>query len=152
VPNTLPALQDAARARGVDLVIQNVGTPEEIAPAIDSVKASGAAGLNVVATPLFYAYRRIILERTAALGLPVICQWPEIVQEGSLAAYGPSFVQIYRQQMSRQLARLLRGTRPTDLPVEQPMTFELVINLRTAKTLGLTVPQSLLARADKVIE
>jgi putative ABC transport system substrate-binding protein len=152
VQNTPQALQDAARAKGVELVIQTVGTPGEIAPAIDAAKASGAAGLNVLATPLFYANRRIIFERTAALGLPTIYQWPEMVQEGGLVAYGPSVVQIYRQQMARLLARLLRGSKPADLPIEQPTTFELVVNLKTAKAPGLTVPQSLLAGADEVIE
>jgi putative ABC transport system substrate-binding protein len=75
-----------------------------------------------------------------------------MVQLGGLVAYGPSVVQIYRQQMARLLARLLRGTKPADLPVEQPTKFELVVNLNTAKTLRLTVPQSLLAGADEVIE
>ena len=152
VPNTLQALQDAARAKGIELVIQTVGTPEEIAPAIDAAKASDAAGLNVLAMPLFYANRRITFERTAALRLPTIYQWPEMVQLGGLVAYGPSVVQIYRQQMARLLARLLRGTKPADLPVEQPTKFELVVNLNTAKTLRLTVPQSLLAGAGEVIE
>ena len=102
--------------------------------------------------PLFYANRRITFERTAALRLPTIYQWPEMVQLGGLVAYGPSVVQIYRQQMARLLARLLRGTKPADLPVEQPTKFELVVNLNTAKTLRLTVPQSLLAGAGEVIE
>ena len=152
VPNTLQALQDAARAKGIELVIQTVGTPEEIAPAIDAAKASDAAGLNVLAMPLFYANRRITFERTAALRLPTIYQWPEMVRQGGLVAYGPSVVQIYRQQMARLLARLLRGTKPADLPVEQPTKFELVVNLNTAQALRLTVPQSLLAGADEVIE
>ena len=114
VPNTLQALQDAARAKGIELVIQTVGTPEEIAPAIDAAKASDAAGLNVLAMPLFYANRRITFERTAALRLPTIYQWPEMVRQGGLVAYGPSGVQIYRRQTARLLARLLRGTKPAD--------------------------------------
>jgi putative ABC transport system substrate-binding protein len=152
VPNTIQALQNIAREKGVELVIQTVGTPEEIAPAIDAAKASGAAGLNVLATPLFYANRRIIFERTAALGLPAMYQWPEMVQEGGLAGYGPSIVRIYRRQISRLLAELLRGTKPADLPIEQPTTFELVVNLKPAKALGLTIPEPFLARADEVIE
>jgi putative ABC transport system substrate-binding protein len=96
--------------------------------------------------------RRIIFERTAALGLPAMYQWPEGAQEGGLVGYGPSLVQIYRQQVSRLLIAVLRGTRPTDLPVQQPTTFELVVNLKTAKALGLTIPEPFLARADEVIE
>ena len=151
-PKALQALQDAARAKGVELVIHNVGTPEEIAPAIDAAKASGAAGLNVLPSPLLFGNRRIIFERVAALGLPAMYQWPEMSQEGGVVAYGPSIVQIYRQLMSRLLVQLLRGTKPADLPVQQPTTFELVVNLKTAKGIGLTIPESFLARADEVIE
>ena len=151
-PNKVQALQDTARGRGVEVAIHTVGTPEEIAPAIDAAKASGVAGLNVLASPFFFANRRIIFERAAALGLPAMYQFPEMAQEGGLVAYGPSIVQIYRQQLSRLLVQLLRGTKPADLPVQQPTTFELVVNLKTAKALGLTIPESFLARADDVIE
>jgi putative tryptophan/tyrosine transport system substrate-binding protein len=105
-----------------------------------------------LATPLLFNNRRIIFERTAALGLPAIYQWPEMAREGGLVAYGPSIVQIYRQQTSRLLAKILRGTKPADIPVEQPTTFELVINLKTAEALGLGIPPSILGRADEVIE
>jgi putative ABC transport system substrate-binding protein len=151
-PNALQALQDAARTRGVEVVIHMVGTPEEITLAIDAAKTSGAAGLNVLASAMLFSNRRIIFERTAALGLPAIYPGPTLAQEGGLVAYGASIVEIYRQQLSRLLVKLLRGTKPGDLPVEQPTTFELVINLRTAKALGLTVPPLLLATADEVIE
>jgi putative tryptophan/tyrosine transport system substrate-binding protein len=154
--NTLPtkvqALQDAARAQGVELVIHTISTAEEIAPAIDAAKASGAAGLNVLASPIFFSSnKRIIFERTAALGLPAMYQWPAQAREGGLVAYGPSLDEIRRQQL-RLLLKLLRGTKPADLPIEQSTTFELVVNLKTAKALGLTIPESFLARADEVIE
>ena len=73
-------------------------------------------------------------------------------EEGGLIAYGPSLVQLYRDIFARQLVRLLRGAKPTDLPIEQPTKFELVINLKTANAMGITVPATLVARADKVIE
>jgi putative ABC transport system substrate-binding protein len=156
-PNTtasprLQALQDAARAHDVDLDIHTAGTLQEITPAIDAAKASGAAGLNVLASPILFANRRIIFERAAALRLPAMYQWPEMGREGGLAGYGPSLVQLFRDVVSRQLIKLLEGAKPADLPVEQPTKFELVINVNAAKALGLAIPRSMLMLADEVIE
>jgi putative ABC transport system substrate-binding protein len=151
-PGQLQALQEAARTHGVDLDIRTAATPEEIKPAIDAAKASGAAGLNVLASPVLFVNRRLIFERAAALHLPAIYQWPEMAREGGLAGYGPSIVQLFRDVVSRQLVKLLEGAKPADLPVEQPTRFELVINLNTAKELGLTIPQTVLLLADEVIE
>ena len=106
----------------------------------------------MLATPLFYNNRHIIFERMLALRVPAIYQWPEMARDGGLIAYGPSIVKIYRQQLAKMLAKLLRGARPADLAVEQPTEFDLVVNLRTVKALGLTIPISLLARADEVVE
>jgi ABC-type uncharacterized transport system substrate-binding protein len=145
-------LQNEARTRGVEVTVHQVGMPEDIAQGIDASKASGAAALNLLATPLFFNSRRIIFERTAALRLPAIYQWPEMARDGGLIAYGPSIVQTYRLQFAPMAAKVLRGAKPADLAVEQPTKFELVINLRTAKALGLTIPLTLLARADEVIE
>jgi putative ABC transport system substrate-binding protein len=92
------------------------------------------------------------MERVAALRLPAIYQWPELAEEGGFAAYGPRIVEIYRDIVARQVSLLLRGTKVADVPVEQPTKFELVINLKTAKAVGVTVPEGLLARTDKVIE
>jgi putative ABC transport system substrate-binding protein len=136
----------------VDLGIHTVGTPEEIVPAIDAAKASAAAGLNVLASPMLFANRRLIFERASALRLPAMYQWPEMAREGGLAGYGPSLVQLFRDVVSRQLVKLLEGAKPADLPVEQPTRFELVLNLNTAKALGLTIPHSMLLLADEVIE
>jgi len=148
----LEALQDAARARGIELSIHRIAKPEEIIAAIDAAQTAGAAALNVLASPLLHAQRQLIIERAAALRLPAIYQWPETAEEGGLAAYGPRQIPFSRDVRTRLLVALLRGAKPADLPVEQPTTFELVINLKTAKALGLTVPQSLLMRADDVIE
>jgi len=146
------ALRVAASARGVELIIRSVGSYGEITPAIEAAKASGAAGLNVLGSALLFGYRQDIIERTIALGLPAIYQWPENAREGGLIGYGPSIVRIYGEQMSRLAVKILHGAKPADLPVEQPDKFELVIDLKTAKALGLTVPQSLLAQADELIE
>jgi putative tryptophan/tyrosine transport system substrate-binding protein len=151
-PSQLRALEDAARARGVELLIYRVAKPDEMAGAIDTAKTSGAQALNVLASALFFNNRTIIFDRVAALSLPAVYQWPEWAEEGGLIGYGPRIVQLFRDVMSRQLAALLRGAKPADLPVEQPTKFELVVNLKTAKTLDLTIPSATLNRADKVIE
>jgi putative ABC transport system substrate-binding protein len=148
----LRALQSAARARGIELSLHQVAKSEEIGPAIVAAKNSGAAALNVLATPLLFNNRRIIFERVMALRLPAIYQWPEMAEDGGLLAYGPRIVQIYRDLMARQAVRLLQGAKPADLPVEQPTKFELVINVKTARVLGVTIPPSVLTRGDRIIE
>ncbi len=122
-----------------------------IGPAIDAAHAAGAAALNVLASPLLHSNRLAIIVRTAALRLPAIYQWPETAEEGGLLAYGPRFSEFFRQ-LARQLARVLRGAKPEDTPVEQPTKFELVVNLKTAKAIGLEIEAARLTRADEVIE
>jgi putative tryptophan/tyrosine transport system substrate-binding protein len=151
-PRQLQALQDAARARGVELSIYEVAKPKEIAAAIDAAKKADAAALNVLASPLFFADRQVIMERATALHLPAMYHWPEVAEQGGLLGYGPRLVLIYREILARQMVALLRGTKPGDIPVEQPTKFELVINLKTAKAIGLTIPESFLLRADELIE
>jgi putative ABC transport system substrate-binding protein len=147
----LSALKEAARARNIELSIYRVAKGEDIAAAIDVAKTSGAAALNVLASPMLDANHQLVIDRVAALRLPAIHQWPELAEEGGFAAYGPRFFDI-RGFQARQVAQLFHGTKVADIPVEQPTKFELVINLKTAKTMGVTVPEALLARADKVIE
>ena len=151
-PLRLTELEDAARARGVALSIHRVARHEEIANAIDAAKAADAGGLNVLASALLFNNRTIIFERVTALRLPAIYQWPEMAEQGGVVGYGPLILQLYRDIMSRQLAKLLRGAKPADLPVEQPTRFELVVNLKTAKAIGHEVPAGLVLRADRVIE
>ena len=148
----LEALQDEARLRNVELSIQRIARPDEIAGAVDAAKAWGASALNVLASPVLFGNRQIVLERVAALRLPAIYQFPEVAQDGGCVAYGPRLVKIFGELVTRQLVKLLRGTKPADVPVEQPTKFDLVFNLKTAKALGLTIPPTLLATADEVIE
>jgi putative tryptophan/tyrosine transport system substrate-binding protein len=101
---------------------------------------------------MLYSNRHLILEHIAAQRLPAIYQFPEIAEEGGFAAYGPRFTQIMSDIYARQLIQLLRGAKVADIPVEQPTKFELVINLKTADAVGVTVPAGLVARADKVIQ
>jgi putative ABC transport system substrate-binding protein len=148
----LQALEEAAHARDIEISIHRVASAEEITTSIDTAKASGAAALNVLASPFLYANRQLVLDRVALQRLPAIYEWPEEAEEGGFLAYGPRIVQIFRELLAQQLVKLLRGVKPADIPIEQPTKFELVINLKTAKAMGVTVPEALLVRADKVIE
>jgi putative ABC transport system substrate-binding protein len=145
------ALQEAARARNIELSIHRIARSEEIAAAIDMAQVSGATALNVLASPMLFANSQLIMDRVSMLRLPAIYQWPEMAERGGFAAYGPRITEIPEITI-RQTAMLFRGAKVADIPVEQPTKFELVINLDTAKTLGVAVPAPLLARADKVIE
>ena len=150
-PEHLQVLEDGARSRGVELSVFSARSPEEIAPAMDGASASGAQALNVLATPLFHFSRHTVIVRAAALRLPAMYQWPETAEEGGFTGYGPRVTQWYRE-LARLLAKVLRGAKPNDLPVEQPTRFELVINLQAAKAIGHDIPPGLVLRADKVIE
>ena len=145
------ALQEAARAYNVELSIYRITRGEEIAAAIDEAQASGATALNVFASPMLDGNVPLIMERVAALRLAAMYQWPAWAALGGFIGYGPPLDEVVGL-VARFAASLLRGTKPADLPIEQPTKFELAINLKTANALGVTVPPALLVRADKVIE
>jgi len=150
----LQALEHAARSRGVELAVFRVGGPGEITSAIDAAKASSAEALNFLASPLFSvpgSQTNRVLDRVAAVRLPSIFQFPETAEAGALAGYGARITDLYRQR-ARITMRALRGTKPGDIPVQQPDKFELVINLKAAKAIGVEVPATLVARADKLID
>jgi putative ABC transport system substrate-binding protein len=148
----LRELQEAARARNIELSIHRVASGDEITAAIDMAKSSGATALNVLASPMLHANYQLIMERVSMLRRwPAMYQWPELAEEGGFAAYGPRLDQLPDIGV-RMIVKVFRGTKPADIPIEQPTNFELVINLKTANALGVTVPATLVARADKVIE
>ena len=147
----IEVLQDAARSRGIELLAFGVAKPEDIAPAVDAAKTSGAEALNFLASALFFPVNRVDIDRATAARLPAIHHWPEAAEAGGLLAYGPRFNQIWRQR-ARLTIKILQGIKPADLPVEQPTNFQLVINLQAAKTIGHEVPAGLVLRADEVIE
>lgn len=147
----LQALTDSAKARGASLSVFPARTPEEIVPALDAAKSSGAGAVNVLATQLFFFNRQLVIQRTSELRLPAIYQWPDLAEQGGLIGYGPRFTELFRL-LGRQLAKILRGTSPADIPVEQPSKFELVVNLKTSKEIGVEIPANFVLRADKVIE
>ena len=115
-------------------------------------KKAGAEALNVLASSLLEGQRQLIIQQAAAVRLPAMYEWPDSAAEGGLAGYGPRKAQIFGDVWAAQLGKLLTGAKPADLPVQQPTRFVLAVNLTTAKALGLSVPRSLLQRADEVIE
>ncbi len=143
--------REAARAIGVELQILNAGTDAEIDAAFTALSQSHAGGLIAGADPFFNTRRERLIALASRGGVPAIYQYREFAAEGGLISYGPNIAAVYRQ-VGIYAGRILKGEKPADLPVQRPNTFELVINLKTAKALGLIVPPALLARADEVIE
>jgi putative tryptophan/tyrosine transport system substrate-binding protein len=153
-PNTEPMIRDvqeAARTKWVELPILKAGSESEIDAAFASLVQLQAGGLVVGADPFFNSRREQLVALAARHVVPAIYEWREFAKAGGLISYGTSLAGIYRQD-GIYTGRILNGAKPADLPVEQPTRFELVVNLKTAKALGLTVPPSILARADEVIE
>jgi putative ABC transport system substrate-binding protein len=139
-----------AATLGIEAISLEVETGEQIGPAIATLK-SHADALYVCADPLTNAHRVVIIESALNALLPSVFGERENVDAGGLMSYGPNVRDMYRRA-AEIVDKILRGTKPANIPVEQPTTFELVINLKTAKTLGLSVPGKLLAQADAVIE
>lgn len=154
-PNTgrfhLPALEATARTLDIALQILEVRDREMLERAIDAAVAGGADAINVLASPLLHGLRQAIIDRLAMTRIPAIFQWGDTARQGGFMAYGPGRAAAYRTTV-QQLARVLAGARPADIPVAQPTEFELVINLRTARALGLAIPPAIFARASEVIE
>ncbi len=146
-----PALNATAEALGLTLRESVVGTPDQIERALREARESGAAGVNVLSSALLFALRGRIINLAAELGLPSMYQWPESAEEGGLIAYGPTLLGAFRQ-VTTLVVKVLQGAKPGDIPVEQPTRFSLVVNLKTARTLGLSMPAMTLLRADRAIE
>jgi putative ABC transport system substrate-binding protein len=147
----MAALKTLADDLGVVVDVVEARRPEEIGGAFQQARARAAEAVNVLASQMFTASADILTPAAIDAGLPTICQWHEMAEAGCFASYGPTLAEVYRTA-GVQIARVLQGAQVAELPVEQPTKFELSINLKTAATLGLTVPASLVARADKVIE
>ncbi len=145
------AVEAAARRLGLQTQRLEVQRTEDFAPGLRSAKKNGAQAVLQIASPFLATYRAKLIELAAAERLPMTCETTLFVVEGCLMAYGPDFTEMSRRA-ALYVDKILKGARPADLPVEQPTKFELVINVKTAKALGLTIPRSLLLRADQVIQ
>lgn len=141
----------AAARLGFQLQVLPVRRADELRPAIESARLNQADALLVVGDPLFHSPPQRLPELVASARIPAIYLTPDVVRAGGLMSYGPDFLEIFRRGAAF-VDRILRGSKPADLPMEQPTRFELVINVRTARALGITVPDPLLLRADEVIE
>jgi putative ABC transport system substrate-binding protein len=150
-PDQIEALHRAARTRDVEVTVHRAAVAEQIAVAIAQAKASGAGAISILASALLNVRRAEVIDLTAKAGLPAMYQWPEHVKEGGLIGYGPQLSSLHRQAV-RMVIKILDGAKPAEMPVEQPTRFELMVNIKTAKALGVTIPPALLARVDEVIE
>jgi putative ABC transport system substrate-binding protein len=150
-PPTLRGVQDTARSLNVELLLAEVRNSDEIAGALSAPQTKHADALLALSDPVFGPQLARIALAAAKLRLPAAYSRREFATAGGLLAYGPSFEDNYRRAAT-YVDKILKGAKPGDLPVQQPDKLELIINRKTAKTLGLTIPQSVLLRADEVIQ
>ena len=147
----VPEMQAAARSLNVRLDLLDAGSLTKLDRAFAAIGPSGARGIIVTNDPFFFTNRAKLVQVVANKRLPAVYFTTEFVDAGGLISYGSSVAASYRRAAT-YVDKILKGAKPADLPIEQPTKFELVINLKTAKALGLTIPPSLLQRADQVIE
>ena len=144
-------LAEAANAAGVRLIVLNATTEADFVPAFAKAIEDGAGAMQVCANPNFFAMREQLVPLAARYRLPTIYEWPEFTHAGGLMSYGTDLADAYRLE-GGYVAKILKGAKPANLPIMQSTKFDFVINLKTAKALGLTIPPGLLSIADEVIE
>ena len=149
--NSFKEMEVAAQSLGLQLQLVNVGGPNDFENALATMKIKRAQALILLVDALFTGNAKKIADLAAKNGLPTMYPWSEFVESDGLMAYGPNFAGQYHRA-AYYVDKILRGTKPADLPVEQPKKFEFIINLKAAKQIGLTIPPNVLARADKVIK
>jgi putative tryptophan/tyrosine transport system substrate-binding protein len=149
--NRFQATEKAAQAAGMKLRSKGIGDIAELDSALTAMKQSGSTVVIVQPSPISYGQRGRIIAAAMKNGLGTIYAFPIAAREGSLIAYGPDYLQMYRRA-PLYVERILKGTKPADLPVELPTKVEFLINLHAAKMVGIEVPLSLLIRADELLE
>ncbi len=149
-PLLLAQMRTVAQQMGLTLAIHEVNEAEALAGAFAAMQRAGVQLLIVQQAPFIAANRKMILELAAKHRLPAMFDLRQFVDNGGLISYGPSIPDLFRRA-AHYVDQIFKGAKPADLPVEQPTKFEMFVNLKTAKALGLTIPQSVLARADEVI-
>jgi putative tryptophan/tyrosine transport system substrate-binding protein len=141
----------AADRVGLKVRAYAASAPGDFDQAFSAMARDRAGGLDITTSPMFFTERRRIASLALKQGLPTMVGAREYAEAGALASYGPDYVDLFRR-VAAYVDRILKGAKPAELPIEQPTRFQLVINLKTARALGLTIPQSLLLRADQVIQ
>ena len=151
IPN-IGALESAAQGFGIEIAPFTARSEEDVIRAIDAMRMAQVEAVNLLASPILSSkLGSVIRDQLALRRLPAVWQWPEDAERGGLIGYGPRLSMVY-DQCARQVAKLLRGAKVVDVPVEQPTKFELIVNLKTAKMLGVEIQSALLSRADSTIE
>jgi putative tryptophan/tyrosine transport system substrate-binding protein len=145
------SVEPAAASMGLELKLRETAALSDVGPAVYSLAAEGVGGLLILSSPLFSANTTAVAALTTASRLPAIMLFPEFARDGGLIGYGPDLQDLFRRAgiMAR---RVIDGTPPAEVPVERPVRFSLIVNVRAARTVGVDVPPTLLARADEVIE
>jgi putative ABC transport system substrate-binding protein len=149
-PN-LVEMRQAASHEGLALLPFYAAQPEDYPATFAAMRDAGASALQIVSAPQFFTNAATLAELALEARLPTMCEWRSMAAQGCLLGYGPDYTELQRR-VADYVARILRGAAPGDLPIEQPTHYELAVNLKTAAALGLTIPPSILARADEVIE
>ena len=142
---------EVATSTGAELFVFQADGPDDYPAAFAAMRSAGAEALAITATPYFYRDAPLLARLALEAGLPTVCEFAETAHSGCLLGYGPDRPEL-RRRMAHYVAKIFHGTAPGDLPIEQPTHYQFAVNLKTAKALGLTVPPSILARADEVVE
>ena len=147
----IAAMEEQAKRGGFSLTPFYAAAPEALPDTFRAMKAAGIEAVAVSSAPQLASNAEQLATLAIEVHLPTMCEWPWMAQRGCLMGYGPVFAALHRRNAD-YVARIFRGARPGDLPIEQPTHFGFAINTKTAKALGIEIPPSLLARADQVIE